>query len=85
MLNNSQDSSVVETREEYLNKLKQWLEEARLWHSVYTTNLSYSYPNVHSPYYINGTAVPTQSNPSVNGNNSTYLKWKNAQYLFCTF
>lgn len=84
MLNNSRNDSVVETREEYLNKLKQWLEEARLWHSVYTTNLTYPYPNVHPPYSINISTTPTQFNSNVNGN-GTCVKGQLYDYLFCMF
>lgn len=68
MINNDEGVYTAETRDEYLDKLKQWLEEARLWHSVYTTNLSYSYPNVQSPYNINVSAVSPQWQSNTNCN-----------------
>lgn len=58
---------MAETREEYLNKLKLWLEEARLWHSTYTANLSYSYTNVQAQYNNFNSATPFHINSFANG------------------
>lgn len=73
-----------EAREEYLEKLKQWLEVARLWHSaynnelnlhtsmVYDANLPYSYQNLPQN---NGTINNFPSAPpQINPNGEMFLK-----------